>query len=73
MPVRYDYVKVMRKLVDRDVERQLEEANDAIEQKNILIKVANEQIEKLKQEKATIENIGSQFAYFLTDNSMFVS
>lgn len=73
MSVRYDYVKVMRKLVDKDIERQLAEANGAIEQKNILIKMANEQIEELKQEKMQIEEIGSQFAYFLTANSMLVS
>lgn len=73
MPVRYDYVKVMRKLVDKDVERQLAETNGAIEQKDILINMAKKQIEELKQEKTTIEDIGSQFAYFLTANSMIVS
>ena len=73
MRVQYDYVKIERKVVNHEVELQLEIAKNDMERQDIFIRSANQLVAELEGEKATIEDIGSKFAYFISTNSLFVS
>lgn len=71
--ISYEYVKIKRKVVNENVKKLLSETNDMIEQKERLLKNFNDEVQNIKRELETIENIGAQFDYFLAANSLFLS